>query len=83
VRNSFAVSTDTVGPPAPPMVPFWPHAATAAKPSGVPTAPTARSGFAPAIAGTNAVTVPATKALAAQAISTPRRRPFIVGRLMM
>ena len=35
--SSEAVSTSTVGPPAPPVVPFWPHAFTAAKPVGWPT----------------------------------------------
>src|SRR5688572_8480428 len=32
--NSAAVSTSTVGPPAPPVVPFWPRALTDAKPIG-------------------------------------------------
>ena len=33
-RNSSAVETVTVGPPAPPVVPFWPSAFTEAKPMG-------------------------------------------------
>src|SRR5688572_30705898 len=33
VSSSSVVSTTTVGPPAPPVVPFWPKALTAAKPS--------------------------------------------------
>ncbi|MFI7442620.1 hypothetical protein [Nonomuraea indica] len=36
VMSSFAVSTSTVGPPAPPVVPFWPQAFTEANPDGVP-----------------------------------------------
>ncbi|MFD0660957.1 hypothetical protein [Thermocatellispora tengchongensis] len=34
--SSAAVSTSTEGPPAPPVVPFWPQASTEAKPVGVP-----------------------------------------------
>src|SRR5215471_696025 len=33
-RNSATVRTVTVGPPAPPVVPFWPSAFTDAKPLG-------------------------------------------------
>src|SRR5687767_9219263 len=36
VSSSSVVSTTTVGPPAPPVVPFWPKALTLAKPSGRP-----------------------------------------------
>ncbi len=32
-RNADAVVTVTVGPPAPPVVPFWPQALTDAQPS--------------------------------------------------
>src|SRR6185312_13159193 len=32
-RNCAAVVTVTVGPPAPPVVPFWPHVFTDAQPS--------------------------------------------------
>ena len=34
--SSEAVSTSIFGPPAPPVVPFWPHALTLAKPVGEP-----------------------------------------------
>ena len=34
--SSAAVSTSIVGPPAPPVVPFWPSALTLAKPVGAP-----------------------------------------------
>src|SRR5687768_11360806 len=34
--SSAVVSTTTVGPPTPPVVPFWPSAFTPAKPSALP-----------------------------------------------
>ncbi|MFD0469657.1 hypothetical protein ACFQ0B_16100 [Nonomuraea thailandensis] len=49
-RNWAVVVTVTVGPPAPPVVPFWPRALTAANPMG-PASATEEAAMVAAVEG--------------------------------